>query len=1413
MMETRPVAHPSADVLKAFGLGKLDDTSAGVVMDHLDLCMDCRREVAALSGDDFLDRLRQAHGRSATPAPNQALSDSAASPKPRQQSPPSNQTTIPNLPAELANSTQYEVLRELGHGGMGVVYLAKNKLMDRLEVLKVINKALLDRPDSVERFLREIRSAAKLSHANVVAAYSAVQVGELLAFAMEYVEGEDLAKLVKTQGPLPLPHACFYVQQAARGLQHAFEEKMVHRDIKPQNLMLARKDKKHIVKVLDFGLAKATREKSDDTGLTGEGKMLGTPDYIAPEQTLDAAKADIRADIYSLGCTLYYLLSGRPPFSASSLGAILLAHQMQEAKPLNLVRPEVPEELASVVRKMMAKEPAKRYQTPLEVVQALSPFVKQGAMPKSSPELSSGAAEPKPAVKKASRVYRPAEPAAPAAEEAKVQPEPAVVRETLLEHSIPSLRPRKSGVVRPRRAAPGSERTPKKWLLGGGLGVGVLLLALLGMWAGGVFKVKTKDGTIVLENLPPDAEVLVDGEKVTLQTIEGNSFAISIAPGKKQRLQVKKQGFTTFGEEVEIDAGGRRSITVHLESLPVASADAERQAAEWALALKGTIRVRVKGEEKEIGPDGNLPTERFQLLDVNLSSKPAGDEGVVHLKGLSNLRRLLLWNAGISDAGLAHLKDLTGLRELGLFANPKVTDDGLAHLKSLTNLHNLDLNATSVTDAGMVHLKELTNLAELNLMSTRVSGAGFVHLAGLNKITLIYLGNSKVVDSELARLEGLNNLKVLSLHHTSVSDAGLVHLKGLKQLRELHLLKTKVTNAGVADLQKALPACRIHSDLSAVAPADKPAGPKADYDALATGSWIALLPSQEEFERLRSQKSYMRQEPRFDRGILETKGGGRLIFPAIDATNLILRTRVKKLSPKGAGGLRNVGLSLRQAPGKAHYDAWFNGGGEFGIQRWDSSQSPPAKLLATCKLVEDYTGFFEFAFAAVGDKLAVYANGKKVLEAHGPEILEHSGRVIVGGEGLFRDIEVQVLDPAAKPTSGGNTEFRPLFNGKDLTGWKPHPDDTAKWEVKDGILIGSGGRGHLFSERGDYENFHLRVEAMINNGGNSGQYFRSEFASGFPKGYEAQINSTARDPQKTGSLYGIVKITEQLHKPDEWFTQEVIAEGDHIVIKVNGKTVVDTHDSRYKKGHIALQQHDPATVVKFRKIEIKEVTAKPSSPRASDGLPPEAKEAAKAFEKSCADAREKFLAEFDTALDRVAKAKGSTEQRVKLINAIKEEKKRFEDRGLIPWSEPMRPFLAKYFASTSVAESKVRRVYNSLIDAQLRAKNESQVADLRADLENLVRARIVARWRHFLNGRPSGIPSLYSNGRVNNINGDATWTYSKGVLIYRFPNPKAPGGTWIDTYQVSADGATCAGTNNAPPGNRPKFTGVYVKPD
>jgi hypothetical protein len=177
-----------------------------------------------------------------------------------------------------------------------------------------------------------------------------------------------------------------------------------------------------------------------------------------------------------------------------------------------------------------------------------------------------------------------------------------------------------------------------------------------------------------------------------------------------------------------------------------------------------------------------------------------------------------------------------------------------------------------------------------------------------------------------------------------------------------------------------------------------------------------------------------------------------------------------------------------------------------------------------------------------------------------------------------------------------------LFNGKDLKGWKVYPSGTGKWKVEDGILIGSGPASHLFTERGDYKNFHFRVEAKINDKGNSGQYFHTKFGPGFPLGWEAQINATHGDPIKTGSLYPDyrqkdlkdikeLKVLKAPHKPNEWFTQEVICVGAKITILVNGKKTVEWTDPkhRFKKGHFALQQHDPGSVVQFRKILVKEL--------------------------------------------------------------------------------------------------------------------------------------------------------------------------------------------------------------------------------
>jgi serine/threonine protein kinase len=260
----------------------------------------------------------------------------------------------------------------LGQGGMGAVYKAEHLVMDRPVALKVIKPALLSDTGAFARFRQEVKAAGKLAHPNIVTAHDADQAGDLHFLVMEYVEGQNLADYLRKKGPLPVVEACNYVRQAALGLQHAHERGMIHRDINPLNLMRTPHGQ---VKILDFGLARFVRNAGESSGpLTAQGVVMGTADYIAPEQTRDARQADIRSDIYSLGCTLYHLLSGRVPFPNGGTVEKMVQHAVDAPTPLAELRPDLPTRLVKVVQRMMAKDPARRHQTPIEVDRSLAPF-------------------------------------------------------------------------------------------------------------------------------------------------------------------------------------------------------------------------------------------------------------------------------------------------------------------------------------------------------------------------------------------------------------------------------------------------------------------------------------------------------------------------------------------------------------------------------------------------------------------------------------------------------------------------------------------------------------------------------------------------------------------------------------------------------------------------------------------------------------------------------------------------------------------------------------------------------------------------------------------------------------------------------------------------------------------------------
>jgi serine/threonine-protein kinase len=370
---------PSAETLAAFARGDLADTELACVSEHVGTCAACCAALRGLPHDSLAELARAA-----------ALEPPTVKAENEPQRPVGRVTVGP--PAGFEEHPRYRVFGALGAGGMGTVYKAEDQLMGRVVALKVVSAHLTAKPGAVARFRREIRAAAQLKDDHIVTAYDAGEAGGSHFLVMEYVEGVSLDRLVAKKGPLPVNLACNFVRQAALGLKHAADKGMVHRDIKPQNLMVTRKGR---IKILDFGLARfassddevpadrpefGAAQKQVDDGVTNPNLLMGTPDYLSPEQAKNSHTVDARSDLYSLGCTLYYLLTGRAPFGgAETLIDKLLAHTTQEPPPVRAARPEVPEALVSVLSKMMAKSADDRYQTAHEVAAALLPFTRAEA--------------------------------------------------------------------------------------------------------------------------------------------------------------------------------------------------------------------------------------------------------------------------------------------------------------------------------------------------------------------------------------------------------------------------------------------------------------------------------------------------------------------------------------------------------------------------------------------------------------------------------------------------------------------------------------------------------------------------------------------------------------------------------------------------------------------------------------------------------------------------------------------------------------------------------------------------------------------------------------------------------------------------------------------------------------------------
>ena len=456
----------------------------------------------------------------------------------------------------------YLILDKIGAGGMGDVYLAEHRRMKRQVALKTLPATMTKDVQSIQRFQREVQAAAKLTHPNIVTAHDADEANGVHYFVMEYVEGIDLSAVVKKRGVLKVDVAIGYILQAAKGLEFAHNKGVIHRDIKPANLLL---DNDGCVKILDMGLARIEDEAHEipATQLTQDGSVMGTVDYMAPEQAKDTHTADARSDIYSLGCSLYYLLTGESVYRGSTMVNRIMAHQNDPIPSLTGKHILISQDVDAVFQKMVAKKPEDRFQSMSEVIVAIENCVQM----KSSSTVSTEPSDPE--------LHKFLQSQRMASSPTVVMSADAMAAEKpLTDTQNESLT---SGFL--NNTLGGTSYQPlakRKQFIGkrGGIIAGAVL-ALLILLAGIILKVDTSAGTIILEIDQPElagAVVSVDDQqKITIKTGEGKEPIEVVGDEKTHTLKVTKGGFEAFVKQFTVKAGGKETIKVRLVPLAVAT--------------------------------------------------------------------------------------------------------------------------------------------------------------------------------------------------------------------------------------------------------------------------------------------------------------------------------------------------------------------------------------------------------------------------------------------------------------------------------------------------------------------------------------------------------------------------------------------------------------------------------------------------------------------------------------------------------------------------------------------------------------------------------------------------------------------------------------------------------------------------
>jgi serine/threonine protein kinase len=720
---------------------------------------------------------------------------------------------------------EYAVIRKIGEGGMGAVYLAEDPKLGRKVALKTMKTELAVDPTNRERFEREARATAAVEHENIVPIWGVGEAADGTPYiAMPFLQGEMLADRLNRHPVAGLGLLLKVAREVADGLAAAHARGLIHRDIKPGNIWLegdlaARNlnDQVRRCKILDFGLARSVC--SEDTQLTSTGAAVGTPAFMAPEQAL-GEKVDHRADLFSLGITLYRMATGKAPFDGATGVAVMVAVTTTNPPPVSALNPNLPPAVGALIDRLLNKDPDRRPQSAAEVATTVRQIVRYIQSRNSAPAPS------------APVVVAPSVPAAPADSLTPPVPKWEEAIDTRPLCAIKTPGPRARSAPEPeqdeskrarspkRKARKSADRGRMRWYIAGGV-LGLFTLVALAV---AILRFETGEGTLVVEIADPNVEarfrngtlVLVgpDGkDRYTLSPTERNK---KIAPGPYTVRVQGADGLVIDTPEFALKKGDKVAVRVTLvpavakapEPPKVANLDVDRKAAEYALSIGGAIRINKEGPEVRSATD--LPKEPFRLTGVFLGdNKQVTDAGLAIFRDCRNITELNLNGTAVTDEGMKHFRNSPDLTSLHIWLT-RVGDAGLVHLKGSKNITSLGLFATQVSDVGLSYFKDNKKLDWLSVGGCpNVTDAGLATFKGCAELHALFLDSSPVGDAGLAHFTDSKELTMLCVSGTRITDKGLDRIKGYKKLNHLNLFTTQVSPAKVVELAKALPQCQI----------------------------------------------------------------------------------------------------------------------------------------------------------------------------------------------------------------------------------------------------------------------------------------------------------------------------------------------------------------------------------------------------------------------------------------------------------------------------------------------------------------------------------------------------------------------------------------------------------------------------